>query len=324
MAIGEHIFLVDPLVSGQLQPLTDILSNSAVLSIMHSASEDLEALSPILPHGLGSLFDTQLAAAFAGLGPGVGYQKLVSTLLGIELEKTETRSDWLKRPLTPEQLNYAAQDVLHLAPIHAILTAKLKERGYETWHAEDCARMVRNAHEKAIDSEPHLQFRRAADWSPHKQALLKRILLWRETTARTIDQPRPWILDDTHSFDLAEQPPQSIEVLSQKTRGLRALHGDLRVELLQVLNQPISDSELELTPIPPELTSADKRLLRTLKEIVVSIATELNLPEGLLCARRHLEALLTTRTWPVALEGWRRTLLYDAFMARLVGSDHGE
>src|SRR3546814_18186797 len=107
---------------------------------MHSPSEDLVAFMHACGAAPQPLFDTQAAAALAGIAAGIGYQRLVQDVLGVALAKGETRSDWLRRPLSPTQLEYAADDVRHLFALHDALAARLQELGRETWLREDCAR----------------------------------------------------------------------------------------------------------------------------------------------------------------------------------------
>src|SRR5690606_18724233 len=107
------------------------------------------------------------------------------------------------------------------------------------------------------------------------------------------------------------------EDLRSRTRGLRALRGAQRAELLAVLHAPIEPAEREFTPIPAPSSPQQRRLLAGLKQVANEIASRLDLPEGLLCARRHLERLVATGTWPAALEGWRKPLLHDALMERI-------
>ncbi len=317
LEIDGHIALVDPRARLDLVPLAARLADPATESVMHSASEDLDALAPFVPGGLGKLFDTQIAAAFCGLGAGIGYQKLVLAITGVDLPKGETRSDWLRRPLSPQQLEYAAQDVIHLPTVHADLAARLAERGYTAWHAEDCARMLERARRREPDREPQIGYRGAADWPREQQALLRRLLLWRDATARRIDVPRPWLIDDPRVLEFATLPPGDIASLQERTRGLRALRSAERADLFEVLHAPLKDDELAFTPIPPAAGPQERRAITALKDVVIARATELDIPEGLLCSRRHLETLWLTRAWPAALEGWRRGILHDALMARL-------
>jgi ribonuclease D len=316
--IGGAIALLDAPQLGDHAALAARMKAPDAICVMHSASEDLEALAEILPQGPAQLFDTQIAAAFAGLGAGLSYQKLVALLLGIDLPKAETRSDWLKRPLSAAQLEYAAQDVVHLPAIHAQLDAKLDALGRRAWLAEDCRRLIDKVRGGAPDMQPQRAFRGAADWPHERQALLRRVLLWRDERARSLDKPRSWILDDARSLNLVNEPPRDSNDLFERSKGLRALRSAQRHELLDLLQAPPSAEELDITaPIPAPLDSAQKRLVNTLRDEVARIATRENIPEGLLSPRRHLEALVDERTWPAALEGWRRELLFDALMGKM-------
>jgi ribonuclease D len=313
---GERIALIDPTAAVDPAPLAQVLGDPTRVIVMHSAGEDLEALAT-WSCTIARLFDTQIAASFAGLGAGLGYQKLVREITGVELPKAETRSDWLRRPLSPQQLEYAAQDVAHLPALHAELTTRLEQRGYTAWFEEECARLLERARNREPDAEPQMALRGAADWPIATQALLRRVLRWRDATARTIDRPRSWLLDDAHALDLSLRPPSDASQLAERTRGLRALRSEQRIALLDVLQAPLTEADLVFMPIPHAPDSREKQIIAAMKEAVVARAKELDLPDGLLCARRHLESLLVTRRWPSALEGWRRGVLHDALMAKL-------
>ncbi|TAN06900.1 MAG: ribonuclease D [Rhodanobacteraceae bacterium] len=306
---GEY-WLIDPLAydaSGDLRTLID-----GRVCVLHSASEDLEALAPLLGETPMQLFDTQIAAALCGLGPGLSYQKLVASILHIDIPKDETRSDWLRRPLTPGQLEYAAQDVAHLAGLHAHLTAELERRGRTAWHAEDCARLVRRAHQHHVqlDPQPQRGFASAADWSAEARTRLRRVLRWRDACARTLDKPRPWILDDAHALALAAEPPTTVEDLFARVRGQRALRGPQRAALLELLQAPVTQDEVSATAaIPPAPRGAAKHAVDAMRDVVRATATSLDLPPGLLCPRRLLDEFVVTQHWPDGLEGWRTTVL---------------
>jgi ribonuclease D len=261
------------------------------------------------------LFDTQIAAAMAGLGFGLSYQKLVAALLGVDLPKAETRSDWLARPLSASQLAYAAQDVDHLPEIHRQLDEKLRALGRREWLAEDCRRLVDRVCHPLVDLQPQRVFRTAAAWPVEQRAMLRLLLLWRETKARTLDKPRSWILDDAHALDFASQPPRGADELFERSKSLRALRGPQRTELLQLLLTPLQPDDLDIAAIPAPFTNAQKRAMQAMRDSVNQIAQRENIPDGLLCSRRHLEALVTDRAWPVSLEGWRKPLLFEALTA---------
>jgi ribonuclease D len=310
-----RVALIDPLDAGMRAPLAAFVGR--VDALMHSASEDLVAFR----HALGvlprSLYDTQIAAAFAGLGPGVGYQALVKTLLGVELAKAETRSDWLRRPLSAQQLEYAADDVRHLHAAVAALDERLELRGHRERALAEMSRMLENAREDRDDPQPHLAMRPAAQFDRPSQARLRRLLRWRDRAAREKDLPKRWLLDNDVALTLARRPPTSAQALAALLEGARAAKR-MQNEIADLLAAPMDADEAAM-PLATDTERADRARLKALQAIVAEQATALDLPDGLLCARRHLESLLVDGTWPVALEGWRRDVL-EAPMRRVLSS----
>lgn len=312
--------LVDPLAFAIGDRLQARLGTPGTMVVMHSASEDLETLAPLLPDGPGILFDTQIAAAFAGLGLGTSYRALVAELAGVELDKGETRSDWMQRPLTASQRDYATLDVVYLDTLHAKLAQRLAQCDRAAWHAEDCERLKRRACHRDGDPQPQTAFRAAAEWPREQQARLRRLLLWRDRTARSLDRPRPWLLEDALALSLAQHPPASLAELDQRSRGQRALRAPQRAELFPLLSQPVGDDEIDATTrIPPHPQGEAKQALAAMKQRVDRCATGLDLPPGLLCPRKLLETYVVTRQWPESLEGWRRAVLHDHLPGLLPG-----
>jgi ribonuclease D len=311
-----EILLVDTLVPGIGDALRPLLLDPTVTKVMHSASEDLQALA----RGAGAvpapLFDTQVAAAMAGYGAGLGYQKLVEAVTGEQLEKGETRSDWLRRPLSDSQKRYAAEDVVHLHELHDVLRAKLRELGREGWLVEDTERAVRNARNDVDDPHPHLALRNAERFDLPAQARLCRLLRWRDAQARVLDRPRSWLLDNDLAAILARRVPADFDefsgLLDRHPKAPRKARG----ELWKIVSAPLGEEDLAI-PAIRVAEAGDKQALKDLQAEVAGVAAGLALPEGLLCSRRHLERLLEGRGWPVALEGWRRELLEPALTPKL-------
>jgi ribonuclease D len=313
---GHHA-LIDPLAFDIGEALQPLLGAGAAVTVMHSASEDLEALAPLLPTGPRVLFDTQIAAAFVGMGLGVSYRALVAELTGVELDKGETRSDWMRRPLTASQCTYAALDVVYLKTIHEQLSELLQQRGRSDWHAEDCQRL-KNRVLRASDPQPQRTMHAASDWAPAGQALLRRLLLWRDRRARELDVPRPWLLDDTLALGLAQQPPATLAELEQRARGQRALRSAQRGELFELLGPAVSAEEIDATAsIPGHPHGTAKQALGAMKQLVDTVAIELALPPGLLCPRKVLEEYAVTARWPEFLDGWRHGVLHDRLASLL-------
>lgn len=320
VAHAGSCWLIDPLAYDAGDDLRALVAGR--MCVMHSASEDMEALAPLLGDAALQLFDTQIAAALCGMGPGLSYQKLVASMLGIDIPKDETRSDWLQRPLTAGQLEYAAQDVEYLGPLHARLAAELARRGRTDWHAEDCARLVQRAHRDPAQADPQPQqaFHGTSGWSADGRARLKRVLLWRNDAARTLDKPRPWILDDAHALALSQQPPGDAQALFERVKGQRALRGPQRAELLALLQAPATAAELDALAPTPDTPKGDARhAVDLMRGVVQAAAAKLDLPPGLLCPRRLIEQFVVTRAWPEALQGWRASVLQAELTPLLAG-----
>lgn len=306
IAIGETILLVDPLVPGMNQALASLLSNPEVVKVMHSASEDLVALGWACGTQPSPLFDTQIAAALAGVGGGLGYQKLVAEITGVALAKGETRSDWLRRPLSEAQLDYAADDVTHLGALYHALSARLAALGRSDWLAADCARMVAQASDEGGERWPHLSMRSAQFLDAGAQHLLLRLLRWREAQARSSDRPRSWILDNELAVTLARNPPASREALARWLEQQPKAPRKLADAIWLALSTPLED-EAE-APLA-KATDSDKQRLKKLQDAVARQSAQLGLPDGILASRRWLEALMDRGEWPPALSGWRREQL---------------
>ena len=305
------LLLADAQAPGIPEALAPMLADTAVLKVMHSASEDLIAFKHACGVVPAPLFDTQVAASLAGIGAGVGYQRLVHDLLGVNLPKGETRSDWMRRPLSPAQLEYAADDVLHLFALHDLLDAKLRQAGRLDWLMEDGARIVDTAASDDLERWPHLALRAAQFLDPAGQLRLLRLLRWRDAYAREADRPRSWILHNELATTLARKPPADRNALHRQLQATPKAPRSLAGEVWDALNAPLPD-EAEAPPIRNEET--DKAALRELQDAVAGLSAELGLPDGVLASRRWLQSLLSRRArgdagWPGPLAGWRRGLL---------------
>ncbi|MFP7721869.1 ribonuclease D [Lysobacter sp. A3-1-A15] len=304
---GLDILLVDPLVPGMTDALGTLLADTRVLKVMHSPSEDLVAFKHACDTVPRPLFDTQLAAALAGIAGGMGYQKLVERVTGIALAKGETRSDWLRRPLSPSQLEYAADDVRHLFELHDTLASELDRLGRREWLAEDAERTLANADSGDIERWPHLSLRSAQFLDLGAQRRLVRLLRWRDRYARDNDRPRTWILDNELAVAIARMPPADRGALQAQLDAHPKAPRKLGDAIWDALQHPLDD-ELD-APDASVSERRDKQALRQLQDAVAALSAELGLPDGVLASRRWLEALLDHGQWPDALAGWRRETL---------------
>lgn len=305
MAVHDEILLLDMQAPGMPVALAGLLADTGITKVMHSASEDLIAFMRACGTVPDPLFDTQLAAAIAGIASGAGYQRLVADIAGVTLGKGETRSDWTRRPLSDAQLAYAADDVRHLFELHDHLQARLQELGRESWLREDCTRLVASARDNGLERWPHLPIRAAQYFDRAGQLRLLRLLRWRDAWARDHDRPRSWVLDNELAATIARAEPVDRGAL----KGLLERHPKaprkLVDEIWAALSTPLADED-QAPAVRTE--EPDKRLLRRLQDAVATRSAELGLPDGVLASRRRLESLMERGDW-AAFGDWRRAQL---------------
>jgi len=307
MAVGDEIWLVDPLVPGMNQALRLWLDDAHIVKIMHSASQDMMVFKHSCDAVPQPLFDTQIGASLAGMGSG-SYQKLVTELANVELPKNQTRSNWLRRPLSAAQLDYAADDVRYLFVLANAISARLQDLDRTAWFEEDIQRLL-VAHKDNDHAERwvHLHHRAAQGMDIAAQMRLLRLLRWREENAQQRNLPRNWIIDNQLVAILARTPPTNEAALKRLLSASRKAPRRLAHTLWQALNTPLADETHALHLLP--YMELNKPALRRMQEAVAQRSAELGLPDGVLASRKWLVELLQSGQWPQALIGWRKTQL---------------
>ena len=211
---GQRAYLIDPLEVKDWAPFAELLEDPAVTKVLHSCSEDLEVFLRLTGALPAPLFDTQLAAGYLNIGFSMGYSRLVQTVLGIELPKGETRSDWLQRPLSDTQVSYAAEDAQHLAELYQVLLPKLSADKL-AWILEDGAELVANLRREIDPDEAYLEAKLAWKLSPQQLAVLRALCAWRERQARARNQPRNRVLREHSLWPLARFQPDNTVALAR-------------------------------------------------------------------------------------------------------------
>jgi len=308
---GGDAFLIDPLSLDDLAALKTWLADPAQVKFLHSASEDLEVFAHWLDVLPTPLFDTQRAAALVGLGGGQSYRALVAAFHDIDLPKDETQSDWLQRPLTDRQAEYAALDVTYLHPIGLKLEALARELGRHDWVLEEGARL------RPGGKPPISKFRSAHKLSPRQQWALTELVDWRETEAKGRDRPRSWILSDKVVMATARALPSTVRELSavdEMPAGLVRRAGDA------LLARIAAASERDMATLPAEistpLSSTERQLLKQLTARVVTVSESLAVPPEALMPKADLEQLIRLQAnpslpSPAAWSGWRAERVVD-------------
>jgi len=314
LAVPGEALCVDPLAEIDLEALQPALASGAAPKILHAARQDLEVLWPAFG-ALAPLFDTQIAAALTGLPAQIGYSDLVRRLLGFELPKGQTRTDWSKRPLSDAQLHYAIDDVIHLAPLREQLLDQLDRLGRLDWLAEDLAGLAR-AERLFIDPErAHERLRWSTELDPDRARLLQRLAAWRERRAVDKNRPRSWILDDAGLRMLVIKPPRSaadLAAISELAPGFIERSG---AQILKEIAAAELPAHLPALPPRPRPDPAQQARMRRLSAIVQKRAGELGLAAEILATRRDLESIVRNEQDADVLQGWRRTVVGQELLA---------
>ena len=312
---GDVIYIVDPLAIRQWQPLAEVMRATGVLKIFHACSEDLEVFWRLLGLIPTPLFDTQIAAGLCGLRPSMGYNKLVMALCDIDLPKDETNSDWLARPLSEKQLQYAAYDVYYLYKIYQQLAQKAASMGRLDWVQQDSAAMG----SLSTLIEPAQYYRRlkgAQRLSQRELAVARELCGWREQIARNSDLPRSWVLKDTAVLSMARiQPRDSADLARVKDLQSSTVRKQ-GTQLLQLVARGLELPQDKLPhPLPELVQTVDKASLSQVQDVVKSCAEQLELAPELLMNRKQM-AEVTLRLlaaqddiMPGNIGSWRRQVL---------------
>ena len=328
-------YLVDPLRISDWTEFSLLLRDARCCFVIHSCSEDLNLLFTALKVLPARVFDTQLAAAFLNMGYSVSYQSLVSELLGIDVVKDETRSDWLRRPLTDTQIAYAAADVNYLLQLQVLLEQQLQDKGVLAWFADECEQrlcMAPEFEEKKNWQLLYAGFSNAWRLSDEGLGILQALCYWREQEARRRNKPRSWIAKDQDllgiAMHLAEDENRSLSGLlaaGSVDRRLLDRYGNKLLRLAQSNRSDFASIDRGLLHTP--LTAPLRKKLKACQVLVSRKAAELDIAPELLGRKKTLQELIRgfensgQLSWEGELSGWRRQVLEADFTRVLMGED---
>jgi ribonuclease D len=324
---ATEVTVLDPLVGDgfDVEPLAEVLADPAVEIVLHAGRQDVALLRRVWDTELTRVFDTQIAAGFAGLRAQLGYEPLLNEILDVRLRKSASFTKWDARPLSQEQLAYAREDVLHILQLSERLQQRLDAMGRLQWAVEEC-RFLEDVRD---DRDPDTIFEklpRAGGLEPAVRAVARELVVWREETARTADRPVSGVLQDNTLVEIAKRRPKSVDRLTQ----IRGLHeGTLRRRGADIIaavergrERPPIPSSYE-RPAQPE--PEDAPLIALAEALVRTRAQEHDLAYELLAARADLQriVLAVREKQPPpevrTLQGWRQELIGGELLALLRG-----
>jgi ribonuclease D len=324
---GRDLVLVDPLAIDDFSPLISLLSNPDVVKILHSCSEDLETFWHALKVMPEPIFDTQFAASIVGMGSSLGYAKLVELMLDIQVDKGESRTDWLARPLSEKQCAYAAKDVLYLFELYPALLEKTEEQGKLPWVFTEMDSLT----QKKLNTVPldmvYLGFKHNWQLQGKSLYILKQLAAWRTETARKRDMSLNFVVREQHLLEVAIQQPKNQYEL-QNVPGLTP--HEVRINgqaLLDIIAASDDTASSEYPPRVERLTqhAEYKQTLAAIKAICSRVAEQINVPVELVGSKKQMNQLIKwcwleldeTRAMgllPDLIDGWRKEYFYDELL----------
>jgi ribonuclease D len=291
VAFGGDAVAIDPL-KVDLGPLGKLLADESVVKVFHAGEIDIRLLRDATGHSVRNVFDTQIAAAFVGYGATPAYASLVEKLCEVSLSKRAQFTDWVARPLSSAQIDYALQDVRHLIPMAKLLRAELVRLGRSDWASRATDEMAERAQTPRDRSRLYLRLGPFKEMTPRHLAVLREVATWRDVRAEKLNRPVQTIAPDEALRQLVFDPPRTPEALS-RLRGLQRL-GDSAGGLLAAIRRGM---ELPDADCPPEVEASlrDERsdLICSLLAIALRVrANELKIAPSVIGKREHLEGLL--------------------------------
>ena len=315
---GETVWLVDPLKTGSLDPLSKLFGRPSLVKVIHAPSEDLDVLLYTTGACPAPLFDTQVACALLGEPLQMGYHKTAEWLFGVTIDKGETRSNWCKRPLRPAQLHYAALDVCLLPLVHRELNSRLAKLGRDGWLNEECARQVQQAQTPADPEQAWKRINGNGKLDETSLAILKALATWRDLEAEKRNLARGFFIKDAALLEIARFKPGDQAALAD----LGTLHPKVLERRGPAIIRIVEKVVQEDQRVSPQkvLAPSQRQLLANMKALVQKKSQELSIEPALLASKRHLEGLILLspgESLPGRFTGWRKEVITDALVAMM-------
>jgi ribonuclease D len=325
LATAERLAVIDPLSGAPLDPVAELMADPVVEKVMHAPSGDLAAF--VLHHDVRprNVFDTQVAAGFAGYGGSPSLERLLDQAVGVRLRHDEGFTDWSRRPLTPVQIEYAADDVRHLLGAARALRARLAEQGRQAWVDEEMQQRYGDG--AKLVQDPELAWRRVSGRGRlrgEQVSALAAAAAWREREARRRDLPASWLIKDATLIEIARRRPRTARD-AESIRGLQLRKGAQLDGLLAAVAAagppPPGSSDGDL---PGEVRRRVRVVLPLASAVLQARCAEAGVASELVATRAELESLIAGQAMgndgdhPL-LSGWRRELAGESLLRLLRG-----
>lgn len=306
----DQLACIDPLRL-DIQQLVPLLQDAGITKVFHAASQDMELLYRELGFVPSPVFDTQIAASMLGYGEQVGYANLVKSVLDRDLDKSQTRTDWSRRPLSADQIRYAADDVRHLATLFNRLLHELDTHDRMHWLRPEMDALSNPA---LYEPDPEQSWQRVSGvkrLKPKERAVLKSVAAWRERTAQSSNRPRRWVLSDDLLLDIARRTPgdtQGLRELRQFPNGMKPEYIESLLEAIRQ-GQALPREEWPHLPEKPRLGEQDEVLVDIGMALLRECAREHQISAAAIAQRKDVIELLKSDGQNGRLaSGWRQEI----------------
>jgi ribonuclease D len=323
LATDDVAFVVDPLSDVDLTLLSDLFFDPLVVKVFHAGSQDMQILYELLGRPVAPVFDTQVAASLLGLPQQMSLAALVKEHIGVELNKSDTYSDWSKRPLRAAQISYALDDVRYLPAIYNKMQSDLQAAGRSNWLDEEFKALSDPAKYQEPPEMLWLKIKGNSGLTRRQMGVLQQVTLWREQVAQEKDLPRRWVVADEQLLDIAKRSPTSRDELFM-TRSLQEkLTRSMVTGLLNAVSNGLNMAEKDLPSrsARPVRVNGFTSAMDLMQTLVHQRASENHIAANILAPNSELQALAVGRRDGVGvLSGWRRELIGNELLDLLDGS----
>lgn len=319
---GEHLALIDPCCELDLSQFWQLMTEQSILKVFHSPSEDVEVCIKYGQCVPSPMFDTQFALSLLGEPNCVGFATMVEKLLNLEIDKSESRTNWLQRPLTPKQLEYAAGDVFYLMPCFELIYQQILERDLLDVVLGESELLVCKRAYQTSDQILYQDIKNAWQLAPSELAILRELAMWRREKARTKNLALGFILKEHTMFEIAKRSPQSLtqlrnvpdieamevnksgkEIIACVSRGLAVPAADYPEKIKRLIDFP-----------------QYKRFAKLIKHKLAKVADSSNIPLDVIASKKQINQFLSwhwklseadkqTALMPDLMTGWRKQIL---------------
>ena len=321
VATEDRIACIDPLAITDLTAILDLIYNPNITVVFHAARQDLELFYLLRGELPTDVFDTQLAATVLGYGDQIGYGNLVKLCLSVNLEKAHSRTDWSKRPLDPDQIDYAADDVRYLRDVYKLLVKSLSEKNRTHWLTDDFAYLTDKNNYEPDPSSIWRKLKGAGRLKGVQLAILQKLAEWREHRAIKSNRPRRWILKDDVLLDLARLAPETTKKMGL-IRGLESStierFGKTFIELI-ASGKNIPKDQWPILKKPQILTTQQDAIVDALMALLRKFCDEQSIAPIAVASRKDIERMVTGDESIELLQGWRSEIVGHHLQAFLNG-----